>query len=68
MSSSSQHLPVLLVGNSPNRLGGGGLSWTELLGKLRRFVGLRKGGHDTKPFTLHFEEILSQHLRRKFKC
>jgi SIR2-like protein len=50
--------PILFVGNSPNQLSGGGRSWNDLMRSLREVAGVLPEGHNEKPFTLHFEELL----------
>lgn len=57
MSSRNASRPILLVGNGPNRLSAGGVSWAELMHSLREAAGMRPEGHRQKPFPLHFEEI-----------
>jgi hypothetical protein len=59
--------PVLFVGNSPNQLSGGGSSWAELMRALRTDAGVALEGHSEKPFTLHFEELLSSFRQRTLK-
>jgi hypothetical protein len=56
--------PILLVGNSPNQLSTAGLSWGELMKQLRRHAGVGPNGHEDKPFTLHFEELLCSYRRK----
>ena len=53
---------ILLVGNSPNRLSKESSSWSVVLASLRKKVGLSPDGHEGKPFTLHFEEMLNVFL------
>jgi hypothetical protein len=56
--------PILLVGNSPNQLSAGGTSWADLMRALRADAGVPPEGHNEKPFTLHFEELLNSFRRR----
>ena len=58
--------PVLLVGNSPNRIHTSNpVSWDSILKHLRELAKLtiEDEDHNDKPFPLHFEEIHNVYLQ-----
>jgi hypothetical protein len=64
LPNSATDPPILLVGNGPNRVLPDSLSWGALMQSLRGIAGMREGGHEFKPFPLHFEEIRNSFLAR----
>lgn len=58
---------ILIVGNSPNRLETNGKSWVDVMAGLRSAVGLMGEIHETKPLSLHYEELLNIYLDKTGK-